>query len=273
MKQIKNISLIFVLFFSMIGLSGCGGPKIVNEYYEFNDWLNENIELKEDGQAGSKYLYTMTNKSEYNLKNLPLALVPEDKADIKSVIKKTKEFKDAPDLIETLGISASAMLIGEDINANTTLTLYSSSKIHVDNCKIICNYTFNSFKDGELKKDGALKDADLFKKTVKELYFASEGTARGTEITITNGGESDLILNDNKVIYKYSITNDGECEATITVSNIISKSTGESLSSLYPLKEGLVRPTSSVNVGAGKTVEQGSDKNISDPIYVSGVLY
>lgn len=46
MKQIKKISLIFVLLFAMVGLSGCGGSKIANEYYEFNDWLNENISLK-----------------------------------------------------------------------------------------------------------------------------------------------------------------------------------------------------------------------------------
>lgn len=49
MKQIKKISLIFVLLFAMVGLSGCGGSKITNEYYEFNDWLNENIEFKDAG--------------------------------------------------------------------------------------------------------------------------------------------------------------------------------------------------------------------------------
>lgn len=90
MKQIKKISLIFVLLFAMVGLSGCGGSKIANEYYEFNDWLNENIEFKDAGQAGSKYLYTMTNKTEYNLKRLNIALVPEAKADIKKVVKATK---------------------------------------------------------------------------------------------------------------------------------------------------------------------------------------
>lgn len=110
MKQIKKISLIFVLLFAMVGLSGCGGSKIANEYYEFNDWLNENIEFKDAGQAGSKYLYTMTNKTEYNLKRLNIALVPEAKADIKKLVKETKEFKDEPEIIRALGIQGAASL-------------------------------------------------------------------------------------------------------------------------------------------------------------------
>lgn len=139
MKQIKKTSLIFVLLFAMVGLSGCGGSKIANEYYEFNDWLNENIEFKDVGQAGSKYLYTMTNKTEYNLKRLNIALVPEAKADIKKLVKETKEFKDEPEIIRALGIQGAASIIGLDINAKTTLNLYSEKKIDVENCKIIFN--------------------------------------------------------------------------------------------------------------------------------------
>lgn len=129
MKQIKKISLIFVLLFTMVGLSGCGGSKIANEYYEFNDWLNENIEFKDAGQAGSKYLYTMTNKTEYNLKRLDIALVPEAKADIKKLVKETKEFKEELGITGALGIQGAASIIGRDINAKTTLTLYSEKKL------------------------------------------------------------------------------------------------------------------------------------------------
>ena len=129
MKQIKKTSLIFVLLFAMVGLSGCGGSKIANEYYEFNDWLNENIEFKDAGQAGSKYLYTMTNKTEYNLKKLGIALVPEAKADIKKLVKQTKEFKDETTIIGALGIQGAAAIVAMDINAKTTLTLYSEKKL------------------------------------------------------------------------------------------------------------------------------------------------
>lgn len=129
MKYIKKISLIFVLLFTMVGLSGCGSSKIANEYYEFNDWLNENIEFKDAGQAGSKYLYTMTNKTEYNLKRLDIALVPEAKADIKKLVKETKEFKEELGITGALGIQGAASIIGRDINAKTTLTLYSEKKL------------------------------------------------------------------------------------------------------------------------------------------------
>lgn len=113
----------------MVGLSGCGGSKIANEYYEFDDWLNENIEFKDAGQAGSKYLYTMTNKTEYNLKKLGIALVSEAKADIKKLVKETKEFKDDTGIIGALGIQGAASILAMDINAKTTLTLYSEKKL------------------------------------------------------------------------------------------------------------------------------------------------
>lgn len=66
----------------MVGLFGCGGSKIANEYYEFDDWLNENIEFKED-----------------------------------------------TGIIGALGIQGAASILAMDINAKTTLTLYSEKKL------------------------------------------------------------------------------------------------------------------------------------------------
>lgn len=71
----------------------------------------------------------MTNKTEYNLKRLNIALVPEAKADIKKLVKETKEFKDEPEIIRALGIQGAASIIGLDINAKTTLNLYSEKKL------------------------------------------------------------------------------------------------------------------------------------------------
>lgn len=273
MKQIKKISLIFVLLFAMVGLSGCGSSKIANEYYEFNDWLNENIEFKDAGQAGSKYLYTMTNKTEYNLKRLNIALVPEAKADIKKLVKETKEFKDEPEIIRALGIQGAASIIGLDINAKTTLNLYSEKKIDVENCKIIFNDVLGSIEDGEIKKDGALKDGTKFKETLKDSHFNAKPSNKGGEINVTNDGASEYVLDDSKVVYQYSITNDGEGDADVTSFMIVSKKTGDALKSFYPLQEGLISPTNGVTVGAGKTVQQGSEENITDPIYLSKEIY
>lgn len=273
MKQIKKISLIFVLLFAMVGLSGCGGSKIANEYYEFNDWLNENIEFKDAGQAGSKYLYTMTNKTEYNLKRLNIALVPEAKADIKKLVKETKEFKDEPEIIRALGIQGAASIIGLDINAKTTLNLYSEKKIDVENCKIIFDDTLGSIEEGEIKKDSALKDGTKFKETLKDSHFNTKPSNKGGAITVTNDGASEYVLDDSKVVYQYSITNDGEGDADVTSFMIVSKKTGDALKSFYPLQEGLIRPTNGVTVGAGKTVQQGCEENITDPIYLSKEIY
>lgn len=273
MKQIKKISLIFVLLFAMVGLSGCGGSKIANEYYEFNDWLNENIEFKDAGQAGSKYLYTMTNKTEYNLKILNIALVPEAKADIKKLVKETKEFKDEPEIIRALGIQGAASIIGLDINAKTTLNLYSEKKIDVENCKIIFDDTLGSIEEGEIKKDSALKDGTKFKETLKDSHFNTKPSNKGGAITVTNDGASEYVLDDSKVVYQYSITNDGEGDADVTSFMIVSKKTGDALKSFYPLQEGLIRPTNGVTVGAGKTVQQGCEENITDPIYLSQEIY
>lgn len=273
MKQIKKISLIFVLLFAMVGLSGCGGSKIANEYYEFNDWLNENIEFKDAGQAGSKYLYSVTNKTEYNLKRLNIALVPEAKADIKKLVKETKEFKDEPEIIRALGIQGAASIIGLDINAKTTLNLYSEKKIDVENCKIIFNDALGSIEDGEIKKDSALKDGTKFKETLKDSHFNTKPSNKGGAITVTNDGASEYVLDDSNVVYQYSITNDGEGDADVTSFMIVSKKTGDALKSFYPLQEGLIRPTNGVTVGAGKTVQQGCEENITDPIYLSKEIY
>ena len=273
MKQIKKISLIFVLLFAMVGLSGCGGSKIANEYYEFNDWLNENIEFKDAGQAGSKYLYSVTNKTEYNLKGLNIALVPEAKADIKKQVKATKEFKNEVEIARALGIQDVASIIGLDINAKTTLTLYSEKKIDVENFKIIFNDTLGSIEDGEIKKDSALKDGTKFKETIKARNFGTKPSNTGGAITVTNDGASEYVLNDSKVIYQYSITNDGEGDAYVISSKIVSKKTGDALKDLYPLQEGLISPTNGVTVGAGKTVQQGCEENISDPIYLSERIF
>lgn len=273
MKQIKKISLIFVLLFTMVGLSGCGGSKITNEYYEFNDWLNENIEFKDAGQAGSKYLYTMTNKTEYNLKKLGIALVPEAKADIKKLVKQTKEFKDETTIIDALGIQGAAAILSMDINAKTTLTLYSEKKIDVENCKIIFDDTLGSIEGGEIKKDSALKDGTKFKETLKVNRFNTKPSNTGGAITVTNDGASEYVLDDSKVVYQYSITNDGEGDADVASSKIVSKKTGDALKSFYPLQEGLIRPTNKVTVGAGKTVQQGCEENITDPIYLSQQIY
>lgn len=273
MKQIKKISLIFVLLFAMIGLSGCGGSKIANEYYEFNDWLNENIELKDAGQAGSKYLYSVTNKTEYNLKSLNIALVSEAKADIKKLVKETKEFKDEPEIIRALGIQGAASIIGLDINAKTTLTLYSEKKIDVENCKIIFNDALGSIEGGEIKKDSALKDGTKFKETLKDSHFDTKPSNKGGAITVTNDGASEYVLDDSKVVYQYSITNDGEGDADVTSFMIVSKKTGDALKDFYPLQEGLIRPTNGVTVGSGKTVQQGCVENITDPIYLSQEIY
>lgn len=280
MKQIKKISLIFVLLFTMVGLSGCGGSKIANEYFEFNDWLNENIELKDAGQAGSKFLYTMTNKSEYNIKKLNIALVHEAKADIKKLVKETKEFKEEERITGALGIQGAAYIIGLDINAKTTLTLYSDreifvlkKKFDVENCKIVFDDTLGSIEGGEIKKDSALKDGSKFKETLKDSHFDTKPSNKGGAITVTNDGASEYVLNNDKVIYQYSITNDGEGDADVTGSTIVSKKTGDALYGFYPLQEGQIHPTSTVTVGAGKTVQQGGVKNITDPIYLSQQIY
>ena len=273
MKQIKKISLIFVLLFAMVGLSGCGGSKITNEYYEFNDWLNENIEFKDAGQAGSKYLYSVTNKTEYNLKGLNIALVPEAKAGIKKQVKATKEFKNEVEIARALGIQDIASIIGLDINAKTTLTLYSEKKIDLENFKIIFNDTLGSIEDGEIKKDSALKDGTKFKETIKARNFGTKPSNTGGAITVTNDGASEYVLNDSKVIYQYSITNDGEGDAYVISSKIVSKKTGDALKDLYPLQEELISPTNGVTVGAGKTVQQGCVENITDPIYLSERIF
>ncbi len=273
MKQIKKISLIFVLLFAMVGLSGCGGSKITNEYYEFNDWLNENIEFKDAGQAGSKYLYSVTNKTEYNLKGLNIALVPKAKAGIKKQVKATKEFKNEVEIARALGIQDVASIIGLDINAKTTLTLYSEKKIDLENFKIIFNDTLGSIEDGEIKKDSALKDGTKFKETIKARNFGTKPLNTGGAITVTNDGASEYVLNDSKVIYQYSITNDGEGDAYVISSKIVSKKTGDALKDIYPLQEGLISPTNGVTVGAGKTVQQGCVENITDPIYLSERIF
>lgn len=242
----------------MIGLSGWGGSKIANEYYEFDDWLNENIEFKDAGQAGSKYLYTMTNKTEYILKKL---------------VNETKEFKDDTRIIGALGIQGAASILTMDINAETTLTLYSEKKIDVENCKIIFNDALGSIEDGEINKDSALKDGTKFKETLKDSHFNTKPSNKGGTITVTNDGASEYVLDDSKVVYQYSITNDGEGDADVTSFMIISKKTGDALKDFYPLQEGLIRPTNGVTVGAGKTVQQGCVENITDPIYLSQEIY
>ena len=203
-------------------------------------------------------MYTMTNKTEYILKKL---------------VNETKEFKDDTRIIGALGIQGAASILTMDINAETTLTLYSEKKIDVENCKIIFNDALGSIEDGEINKDSALKDGTKFKETLKDSHFNTKPSNKGGTITVTNDGASEYVLDDSKVVYQYSITNDGEGDADVTSFMIISKKTGDALKDFYPLQEGLIRPTNGVTVGAGKTVQQGCVENITDPIYLSQEIY
>ncbi len=71
MKQLKSLSLIFVLLFSMLSLTGCGGndKKLEEAYNKTNDFLMENFVLEDLGKTigsdkDTKYLYSLTNKSD-----------------------------------------------------------------------------------------------------------------------------------------------------------------------------------------------------------------
>lgn len=79
MKQLKSLSLIFVLLFSMLSFTGCGGndKKLEEAYNKTNDFLMENFVLEDLGKTigtdkDTKYLYSLTNKSDQAFERFPI---------------------------------------------------------------------------------------------------------------------------------------------------------------------------------------------------------
>ena len=233
MKQLKSLSLIFVLLFSMLSLTGCGGndKKLEEAYNKTNDFLIENFVLEDLGQTigtdkDVKYLYSLTNKSDQAFERFPIRVyygdpsaVYEDAMSSKIADGKLKDFVNGAGRPDDKG-GFDYLTIGK----HQTTTIASSHPIDVSKAKLLCSPSKSYGTNGKIQKNGVEGEAQMgslenFKKTIEATLPANGDVPN---FTISYDGPSDLVLKKylETGMFKYNITNTSNVDGELYTSNL-----------------------------------------------------
>lgn len=181
MKQLKSLSLIFVLLFSMLSLTGCGSndKKLEEAYNKTNDFLMENFVLEDLGQTiGSdkdvKYLYSLTNKSDQAFERFPIRVYYGDPSAVYEDAMSNKSHYDGlDDFVNGAGLPDDKGGFGYlTIGKHQTTTIASSHPIDISKAKLLCSPSKSYGTNGKIQKNGVEGEAQMgslenFKKTIE----------------------------------------------------------------------------------------------------------
>lgn len=233
MKQLKSLSLIFVLLFSMLSLTGCGGKdkKLEEAYNKTNDFLMENFVLEDLGKTigtdkDVKYLYSLTNKSDQAFERLPIRVyygdpsaVYEDAISSKIQGGRLKDFVNGAGRPDDKG-GFGYLTIGK----HQTTTIASSHPIDVSKAKLLCSPSKSYGTNGKIQKNGVEDEAQMgslenFKKTI-EATLPAKGDV--PNFTISYDGPSDLVLKIylETGMFRYNITNTTNVDGELYTDNL-----------------------------------------------------
>lgn len=279
MKQLKSLSLIFVLLFSMLSLTGCGGndKKLEEAYNKTNDFLIENFVLEDLGQTigtgeDLKYLYSLTNKSDQAFERFPIRVYYGDPSAVyENAMSPKSPHMQSHDFV--YGAGSDTDTGGFDfltIGKHQTTTIASSHPIDVSKAKLLCS-PFRSYgTNGKIQKNGAEGDAQMgslekFKKTIEET-LPSNGDV--PSFTISYDGPSDLVLKKylETGTFKYTITNTNNVDGELIVDQLLGPD-GKSLQ-IYENKTGKVEKKDKFEFKANQT-----QTFIASGDFPEGVIY
>lgn len=233
MKQLKSLSLIFVLLFSMLSLTGCGGKdkKLEEAYNKTNDFLIENFVLEDLGQTigtdkDVKYLYSLTNKSDQAFERLPIRVYYGDPSTVyEDAMSPKSPHMQSHDFVYGAGLSDDKGGFGFlTIGKHQTTTIASSHPIDVSKAKLLCSPDKSYGTNGKIQKNGPEGQAQMgslenFKKTI-EATLPADGDV--PNFTISYDGPSDLVLKKylERGMFKYNITNTSNVDGELYTSNL-----------------------------------------------------
>lgn len=251
MKQLKSLSLIFVLLFSMLSLTGCGGKdkKLEEAYNKTNDFLIENFVLEDLGQTigtdkDVKYLYSLTNKSEQAFERFPIRVYYGDPSAVYEDAMSNKSHNSGlNDFVNGAGLPDDKGGFGNlTIGKHQTTTIASSHPIDVSKAKLLCSPFYSYGTNGKIQKNGPEGQAQMgslenFKKTIEATLPANGDVPN---FTVSYDGPSDLVLKKylETGMFKYNITNTNNVDGELIVDQLLGPD-GNSLQ-IYENKAGKV---------------------------------
>lgn len=233
MKQLKSLSLIFVLLFSTLSLTGCGGneKKLEEAYNKTNDFLMENVVLEDLGKTigsdkDTKYLYSLTNKSDQAFERFPIRVYYGDPSAVYEDAMSNKSHNDGlDDFVNGAGLPDDKGGFGYlTIGKHQTTTIASSHPIDVSKANLLCSPSKSYGTNGKIQKNGVEGEAQMgslenFKKTIEATLPANGDVPN---FTISYDGPSDLVLKKylETGMFKYNITNTTNVDGELYTSNL-----------------------------------------------------
>lgn len=285
MKQLKNLCLIFVLLFSMLSLTGCGGndKKLEEAYKKTNDFLMENFVLEDLGQTigsdkDTKYLYSLTNKSDQAFERFPIRVYYGDPSTVYEDAMSNKSHNDGlDDFVNGAGLPDDRGGFGFlTIGKHQTTTIASSHPIDVSKAKLLCSPSESYGTNGKIQKNGVEGEAQMgslenFKKTIEATLPANGDVPN---FTISYDGPSDLVLtivSRETDMFKYTITNTTNVDGELYTHNLYGPD-GKDLQ-IYENKSGKVEKEYKFAFKANETQTFIAGKNFPEGvIYVGAAL-
>lgn len=234
MKQLKSLSLILVLLFSMLSLTGCGGndKKLEEAYNKTNEFLIENFVLEDLGQTigtgkDVKHLYSLTNKSDQAFERFPIRVYYGDP----SAVYEDAMSKKHPNMEEYDFVNGAGTLNDRGgngfltIGKHQTTTIVSLYPIDVSKAKVLCSPDYSFGTNGKIQKGGPEDQAPMgslenFKKTIEKTLPANGDVPN---FTISYDGPSDLVLtivSRETDMFKYTITNTTNVDGELYTHNL-----------------------------------------------------
>lgn len=288
MKQLKSLSLILVLLFSMLSLTGCGGKdkKLEEAYNKTNDFLIENFVLEDLGQTigtgeDTIYLYSLTNKSDQAFERFPIRVYYGDPSAVyeDAMSSKVQDWE-LNDFVNGAGLPDDKGGFGNlTIVKHQTTTIASSNPIDVSKAKLLCSPFYSYGTNGKIQKNGPEGQAQMgslekFKKTIEETLPANGDVP---SFTISYDGPSDLVLDNlrgyknESDMYKYNITNAVNVDGKLDVNQLLGPN-GKSLQ-IYENKTGKVEEKDQFEFKANQTQTFIASGNFPEGvIYVAGIF-
>lgn len=279
MKQLKSLSLIFILLFSMLSLTGCGGndKKLEEAYNKTNDFLIENFVLEDLGQTigtgeDTRYLYSLTNKSDQAFERFPIRVYYGDPSAVYEDAMSSK-IQDSVlnDFVNGAGLSDDKGGFGFlTIGKQQTTTIASRHPIDVSKAKLLCSPYKSYGTNGKIQKNGVEGEAQMgslenFKKTIEATLPANGDVPN---FTISYDGPSDLVLKKylETGMFEYTITNTNNVDGELFVDQLLGPD-GKSLE-IYENKTGSVEKKDQFEFRANQTQTFIASKDFPE-----GVIY
>ena len=232
MKQLKCLSLIFVLLFSMLSLTGCGGndKKLEEAYNKTNDFLIENFVLEDLGKTigtdkDTKYLYSLTNKSDQAFERFPIRVYYGDPSTVyEDAMSKKSPNMEQYDFVNGVGLPDYKGKFGFlTIGKHQTTTIASSAPIDVSKAKLLCSPFYSFRTNGKIQKRGPEGQAQMgslenFKKTIEATLPANGDVPN---FTVSYDGPSDLVLGYGTEMFQYTIRNTNNVDGRLYVDQLL----------------------------------------------------